>query len=227
MYSVRYYSVGLGTYVLPVDTGELLYTYIYNSKICFWNVFVHSMKWLEISVFKNWNNFISKTKIKAQTGLTCSLQHNRSYVKILKRSNTVCSWNLPKSHTKNWKKWKSLRKYSKLSANDISLKNIRGTIFAIHRIVKVTLVRVSKVYFCNEEQCVFCAVVTEFSITIAMNLSLRRDDQCWYQIDFNLHSDRLADRIKPDTESTQDLEKRDGSFEHVPNPIFVQRMCSK
>jgi len=30
-----------------------------------------------------------------------------------------------------------------------------------------------------------------------------------------------------DTECTQDLEKRDGSFEHVPNLICAQQMCSK
>jgi hypothetical protein len=30
-----------------------------------------------------------------------------------------------------------------------------------------------------------------------------------------------------DTECTQDLEKRDGSFEHVPNLISAQQMCSK
>ena len=30
-----------------------------------------------------------------------------------------------------------------------------------------------------------------------------------------------------DTECMQDLEKRDGSFEHVPNLICAQQMCSK
>ena len=30
-----------------------------------------------------------------------------------------------------------------------------------------------------------------------------------------------------DTECTQDLEERDGSFEHVPNLICDQQMCSK
>jgi hypothetical protein len=30
-----------------------------------------------------------------------------------------------------------------------------------------------------------------------------------------------------DTECTQDLEKRDRSFEHVPNLICAQQMCSK
>jgi hypothetical protein len=30
-----------------------------------------------------------------------------------------------------------------------------------------------------------------------------------------------------DTECTQDLEKRAGSFEHVPNVICAQQMCSK
>jgi hypothetical protein len=30
-----------------------------------------------------------------------------------------------------------------------------------------------------------------------------------------------------DTECTQDHEKRDGSFEHVPNLICAQQMCSK
>jgi len=30
-----------------------------------------------------------------------------------------------------------------------------------------------------------------------------------------------------DTEVTQDLEKRDGSFEHIPNLIYAQQMCSK
>jgi hypothetical protein len=30
-----------------------------------------------------------------------------------------------------------------------------------------------------------------------------------------------------DTECTQDLEKRDGSFEHVPKLICVQQMCCK
>jgi len=30
-----------------------------------------------------------------------------------------------------------------------------------------------------------------------------------------------------DAECTQDLEKRDGSFEHVPNLICAQQMCSK
>ena len=29
------------------------------------------------------------------------------------------------------------------------------------------------------------------------------------------------------TECTQDLEKRDGSFEHVPNLICAQQICSK
>jgi len=30
-----------------------------------------------------------------------------------------------------------------------------------------------------------------------------------------------------DTECTQDIEKRDGTFEHVPNLIFDQQMCCK
>jgi hypothetical protein len=30
-----------------------------------------------------------------------------------------------------------------------------------------------------------------------------------------------------DTDCTQDLDKRDGSFEHIPNLICAQEMCSK
>jgi hypothetical protein len=30
-----------------------------------------------------------------------------------------------------------------------------------------------------------------------------------------------------DTECTQDLEKREGSFEHIPNLISFQQVCSK
>jgi hypothetical protein len=33
--------------------------------------------------------------------------------------------------------------------------------------------------------------------------------------------------VRFDTECTQDVEKRDGSFEHVPNLICAQQMCSK
>ena len=41
---------------------------------------------------------------------------------------------------------------------------------------------------------------------------------------------KLIDRfmyVLFDTECTQDLEKCDGSFEHVRNLICVQQMCSK
>ena len=45
-----------------------------------------------------------------------------------------------------------------------------------------------------------------------------------------LKSSKFSDRLLYvffDTECTQDLEKRDGSFEHVPNLICDQQMCSK
>jgi hypothetical protein len=45
-----------------------------------------------------------------------------------------------------------------------------------------------------------------------------------------LEPSRLSNRymyVSFDTECTQDLEKRDGSFEHVPNLIWAQQMCSK
>ena len=45
-----------------------------------------------------------------------------------------------------------------------------------------------------------------------------------------LKPSRLSNRFMYvffDTECTQDLEKRDGSFEHVPNLICAQQMCSK
>ena len=45
-----------------------------------------------------------------------------------------------------------------------------------------------------------------------------------------LKPSKLTDRflcVSFDTECTQDLEKRDGSFENVPNLIYAQQMRSK
>ena len=46
----------------------------------------------------------------------------------------------------------------------------------------------------------------------------------------SLKLSKLTDRFMYvffDMECTQDLEKHDGSFEHIPNLICAQQMCSK
>jgi hypothetical protein len=46
----------------------------------------------------------------------------------------------------------------------------------------------------------------------------------------HLKPSKLPDKlmcVSCDTECTQDLDKRDGSLEHVPNLICAQQMCSK
>jgi hypothetical protein len=45
-----------------------------------------------------------------------------------------------------------------------------------------------------------------------------------------LKPSKLSDRFMYvffDTECTQDLERHEGSFEHIPNRICAQQMCSK